>query len=154
MSESRPFRFFRYLPPEKTATDFSDSEKDQLRASFKPAAMRYGIDGYIFIILSFASFLFRAFSKQEDRWWLFCGVILFGIIYSILFGPTCQACKRRVDDGVRTFCPECGGKVSPGRFLKAPQCLSCGKDLWQGKRRSYKRRCCTHCGLFLDDKGI
>jgi hypothetical protein len=154
MSEYRSFRLFKYSPPEKTVADYSDAEKEQFQAAFKPIAKRYRLFSYIILAICIGSFLLLAVSSREDWWWLFCSVILFGIGYSILCGPVCPACKRKVDDGVKTFCPECGSKVSPGKLFKAPFCLSCGKRLLGGKRRSYEICCCTHCGIFLDGKGI
>jgi predicted RNA-binding Zn-ribbon protein involved in translation (DUF1610 family) len=154
MAGMRSFRIFKYSPPERTAADYSESEKEHFRVAFKAIALRYRIFGYSFLALGLAGFLLLVLSKQNYRWWLFFSIMVFAVIYSLLFGPLCPACKRKVEDGVRTFCPECGGKLRSGGFLKAPQCLSCGKDLWRGKRRSYEIRCCTHCGVFLDGKGI
>lgn len=153
MSRARSFGFCKYSPPEKTVADYSEFEKERFRAAFKPIANRHRIIGFILLGLCFTVFLLSVLLKR-DNWWWFCCVVLFAIIYSILLGPVCPACKLKVDDAVRAFCPECGGKASEGRFFKAPECLSYGQHLRRGKRRSYKIRCCTHCGVFLDSKGI
>jgi hypothetical protein len=154
MSEMCLFQRFRYSPPEKTVADYSEPEKEQFRSEFRPIARQHRIFNYVFLIIGIAVFLLLILSKRNDWWLLFLSVLAFGILYSLLFDPVCPACERRVNGRIRTFCPECGGKVSPGGSFKAPQCLSCGMDLWRGKRRSYKIRCCTHCGVFLDGKGI
>ena len=154
MSEYRSFRLFKYSPPDKTAANYSEAEKEQFRIAFRPVASRYRLLGYMFFASLLAGWLFWFFTKRSDWGWAFGGAVIFWIIYWILFGPVCPACKRKVDNGVRTFCPECGGKVRPGSFFKATHCLSCGKDLWCGKRCSYEIHCCTHCGIFLDGKRI
>jgi hypothetical protein len=155
MTEYKSFRLFRYSPPAKMAPDYSEAEKDEFRAAFGPVARRERIFGRVFLVLVIAGFLLFIFSKQNDMWWLFCGVILLAISYAVLFGPVCPACKRRIDDGVRKFCPECGSSdLTPRSFLLWARCHSCGTELRQRKGRSYKIRCCTHCGVFLDAKGI
>ena len=154
MFKMRSFQLFRYSPPKKTVADYSEAEKEQFRVAFKPIATRYRIFGYFFLSLCFVVFAPIVFFKQDKWLWVFVSVIACVFLYSLFFAPACPACELSVDDRIRTFCPECGGKVSPGGFFKAPQCLSCGKDLWWGKRRSYKIRCCTHCGVFPDCKGI
>jgi hypothetical protein len=153
----RSFRLFseKYLPPKKMAADYSEIEKEQFRIAFGPIARRYRIFHYAFSIFGLAIFLFVLFSKQNDRWWLFFGVILLGIIYSILFAPICPACQRKIDDGVQKFCPECGSNdLTPQSFMLWARCHSCGITLRRRKGRSYKIRCCTNCGVFLDGKGI
>jgi hypothetical protein len=154
MSEIRSFRLFQYSPPEKTAANYSEAEKEQFRSEFSHIARQYRIYNYVVLIMGVAAFLLLILSKRNDSWYWFFSFLALAILYSILFGPVCPACKQRVDGRIRTFCPECGGRVSPGGFCKAPQCLSCGVDLWQRRRRSYKIRFCTHCGVFLDGIGI
>jgi hypothetical protein len=156
MSKMRSFQLFRYSPPEKTAADYTEVEKEQFRKLFEPSAKRYRVYSWIYLVVLFCFFALLFFSATKGSWMtlLFVGLIALFVLLSVFLRPLCPACKREVDGAVRTFCPECGGKVSPGGFFKPPQCLSCGKDLWRGKRRSYKIRCCTHCGVFLDGKGI
>jgi len=151
------FQLFKYSPPEKTDADYSEEQKEQYREAFKPIAKRHRIFGYLILISAGFGFLLLSLPKPDYRLWLFFGVfsiIFIGIFCSLLFGPLCPACQRKIDDQPRAFCPECGGKVRHGNFLTAPKCYSCGIALRRGKRRSYKIRCCTHCGVFLDAKGI
>ena len=60
MPEIRSFRFFHYSPPEKTAADYSENEKDQFRSEFRPIARQHRIFNYVFSIMvlrhSFGSF--------------------------------------------------------------------------------------------------
>ena len=155
MTEHKSFRLFKYLPPSKTKADYSEAEKDRFRAAFGLVAKRERICNRIILVLGIAGFLLFVFSKQNDLWWLFCGVILLSGFYAVLFGPVCPACKKRVDDGVRKFCPECGSSdLTPRSFFLWARCHSCGAELRQRKGFSYKIRCCTHCGIFLDGKGI
>jgi RNA polymerase subunit RPABC4/transcription elongation factor Spt4 len=153
----RSFRLFsgENQPPEKTAADYSEVEREQFQIAFVPVARRYRIFHYSFLFLGLATFFICFFSKQNDRWWLFFGVILFGVIYALLFAPTCPACHRKIDDGIQKFCPECGSNdLTPQSFMLWARCHSCGKTLGRRKGRSYKIRCCTNCGVFLNDKGI
>ncbi len=77
-------------------------------------------------------------------------------LFQSLLRPICPACNRKVEVSVRKFCPECGSSdLTPKSFLLSAKCHSCGVNLRRGKGgRSYKIRCCTHCGVFLDGKGI
>jgi hypothetical protein len=40
MTEYKSFRLFKYSPPAKTATDYSEAEKDQFRAAFGSVSKR------------------------------------------------------------------------------------------------------------------
>ncbi len=156
MNEYRSFRLFKYSPPEKLAVDYTEVEKEQFREQFRPIAKRDRVYSWIYLVVLFCFFALLFYSAIKGSWVtrLFMGLGVIFIFLYVFLRPLCPACKRGVDEMVRTFCPECRGKVSPGGFFKAPQCLSCGLDLWRGKGRSYKIRCCTHCGVFLDGKGF
>ncbi len=162
MSEHRSFRLFRdsYVPPEKTSADYSESEKQMFRAQFKPIARRYRFCSRTFIIVFLAlfipMFLGLLDGTQFGKWFpfLFVALMALAIVFFISIRPACPACKRNMEGEVRTFCPECGGKVKSGSFFISPECLACGKKLRGRKGRPYKIEFCTHCGVFLDDKGI
>jgi hypothetical protein len=163
MSEYRSFRLFRdsYAPPEKISADYSESEKEIFCDQFKPIARRYRFCSRTFIIIFLALFIPMFFGLldriQIGKWFpfLFVGMMLFAIAFFILLRPICPACKRKVEGDVRKFCPECGNSdLTPKSFFLWAKCHSCGVNLRRGKGRSYKIRCCTHCGVFLDGKGI
>jgi len=160
MLKMRSFRLFRYSPLEKTAADYTESEKDHFREQFKPSARCYRVRSRIFfvgIFCCFALLLFFATKSAVLHSWVtlvFIGLVALFISLSIFLPPLCSACKQRVDGEVRTFCPVCGGKVERRGFLKIPYCASCDIVLRRGKSRIYDVRCCTHCGVFLDGKGI
>ena len=163
MPEPRSFRLFRdlYSPPEKTFADYTESEKQMFQNQFKPIAQRYRLSSKIFIVVFLALFIPMFFGWMDGtrfgEWFafLFFGIIASGIIIFLLLQPVCPACKRKLEDGVRKFCPECGSSdITPKSFFLWAKCHSCGKELRQRKGRSYKIKCCTHCGVFLDSKGI
>jgi hypothetical protein len=156
----RSFQLFRYSPPEKTAADYTEVEKEQFREQFKPIARRYRMCSRIFLVgifCCFALLLFFATKSAALYSWIilvFIGLVALFVSVSIFWPPLCSACKRRVDGEARTFCPVCGGKVERSGFLKIPYCPSCDTVLRRGRIRIYDVRCCTHCGVFLDGKGI
>jgi len=155
MGEYRSFRLLKYSPPEKTAANYSESEKNQFQESFKRRARDYRIFKYVVLglFLVFAFALIK-FSRAEEFYLSLTFVCTYVFLY-LLFRPLCPACSRNVMAEVKIFCPECGSdRISPGGFMRAKECLSCGEVLRQGKGRSYKVRRCTHCGVFLDAKGL
>jgi ribosomal protein S27E len=158
MSEYRTFRLFKYSPPEKTAANYSEAEKEQFQKSFQPVARDYRILKVSFYVLLVGAVGFMLISKQHWDGYLFFGFFgIYVLLYYFLFKPVCPACKRNADVTVRTFCPLCGSnKINFGGFMRSTECLSCGEILRQGKggRRLYKVRYCTHCGIFLDAQGI
>jgi predicted RNA-binding Zn-ribbon protein involved in translation (DUF1610 family) len=155
MPEYSSFRLFKYSPPDKTATDYSEAEKERFRSEFRSVATQYRIANRTFLIAGFAAFVWIFATKGREIYWFF-GILVIAIIYSLLFPPVCPACQKHVDDRVRKYCPECGSNdLTLGSFMLWPRCHSCGISLRSGKGgRSYKIRCCTHCGVFLDGKGI
>ena len=160
MSEYLSFRLFRYTPPEKTAADYTEIEKARFREEFKPVAKRYRIRSRIFLVGILCSFillfLFTPKGAVINSWAtpVFVVFVLLFVLFSLFSPPLCPACEQKVDSEVRTFCPVCGGKVDRRGFLKIPYCSSCDIVLRRGKSRIYDVRCCTHCGVFLDGKGI
>jgi hypothetical protein len=66
--------------------------------------------------------------------------------------PDCPRCGKNVASLYGPCCPDCGGNLV--RNDKGPQCQSCGKTLRTGKRTNFRIRACTHCGTFLDSRGL
>jgi|SRR5450756_2209395 len=148
---------FEYVPPTKTASDYNESEKAEFVKIFRPRARDYRCLKALFFGLCIAFFIATIIFKIDDVFELwFTLMAIYVVLYYTLFKPLCPACNKNTDTRVRTFCPECGsGKISPGGFMRSIECLSCGEVLRQGKGgRRYNVRYCTHCGVFLDSKGI
>lgn len=94
-------------------------------------------------------------------WVMLVPTIILGIIGHYFLSPHCPACNTRFQVPVQRFCPACGNDdlKHPSRkeaFLgKKIFCRSCHLSLVQdSENRNFKYRHCTHCGLFLDRKGV
>jgi hypothetical protein len=92
-------------------------------------------------------------------------ITLFGVVFaSIVLSPktNCPASGTSTNVKVEKFCPECGsGRLywkgpGNGRMSNHPHCYACNRDLGLNLngQRGYVTRACTHCGAWLDDKGI
>jgi hypothetical protein len=69
----------------------------------------------------------------------------------------CPACHNRLASRrLGSYCPECGSdQLEAGNWYRAWRCNACGKRLAHDKEGPcYKIRYCTHCGVFLDEKGL
>src|SRR6516165_1901576 len=139
MSACRSFRLFRYSPPEKTALEYSEAEKEQFQRAFEPSARKYRIVRYLSVglFITFCTLLVAA--RDHERSYLFWGSAAVYLALYALFKPMCPACRKNVDTSVRAFCPECGSNnISPGGLMRSAECLSCGEFLRKGKGgRSY-----------------
>lgn len=153
---------FRYSAPSKMAADYTDAEKAQFKEEFGPTAKRYRLCSNLMVGALLVWGFLLVISATEvlpfSMDWL-GGLFLFlwlAIIGSwLVFGqPVCPACGRGVDRALRTICPECGGRLVPGKIFRLPSCSSCAKSLGGGKSRHYTVRYCTHCGILLDERGI
>jgi hypothetical protein len=149
------------MPPEKTSADYTESEKQVFRDQFKPIAKRYRFCSKAFLIAFLALFIPMFLGWLDGTQigklfpYFFMAVMVIAIILFISISPICPACKRKVEGEIRTFCPECGSSdLTLKSFFLWAKCHSCGVELRRGKGRPYKIRCCTHCGVFLDGKGI
>src|SRR6476619_6214123 len=131
MLKYRASRLFKYSPPEKISSDYSEAETDQFRVEFESVARRHRICFFIFAASFLAAVPIALFAKQLVPWWITCAMGP-AMVYLALFGARCPACRRRVDEMLRTFCPVCGGKIRKGGFLKARECLSCGERFGAG----------------------
>jgi len=160
MAERPSFELTKYSPPEKTAADYSEAEKEGFRQLFKPAVARGQTFNNTFLILLVVCLPLFFFSRHTAFYPLFIAtfisIIAVMIVGSIVFQLRCPACKKPAEDTIRTFCPECGGKAIPGGLLYAGECASCGKKLRRTVkgRRLWKIKYCTHCGVLLTDTSI
>jgi hypothetical protein len=153
------------LPADQTmkeVIDYTPQELDRFRAAFEPAIDRYQsssiwfFPGYFALVLG--GVLFRpcpGWAKVFPCTALLTGVLL--VAFAIIGGdPKCPACRRKVADKVGRYCPKCGGNaVEQGKgVFGLPRCGSCRSELNWGKRRNYKVRSCTHCGIPLNSEGF
>ena len=147
---------FNYVPPPKFISDYDASEKAQFQNEFQPKAREYRIYKRIVYGLSVVIFVAVVISRMRDVFYWFFGFVGLHTFLYLLFKPACPACRRNVELRVRRFCPECGSsRILRGGFFRFTECDSCRATLRQRKGgRSYKIRYCTHCGVFLDGKGI
>jgi len=66
----------------------------------------------------------------------------------------CPSCRRPLAPAKGRYCPQCGS----GAYLAGSgQCDDCGARIEEETgedARSYRIRGCTHCGVFLDERGL
>jgi RNA polymerase subunit RPABC4/transcription elongation factor Spt4 len=102
-------------------------------------------------------------SQPPIKWLLGVGIVLIvGVFISIAVAASslekqlkCPACHNLLIDDIGEYCPECGSaSLAPGGEFGALRCNSCGKQLITGKNRNFRYKACTHCGVFLDEKGL
>jgi transposase-like protein len=77
----------------------------------------------------------------------------------------CPACQQDLEVArLGDYCPDCGARetipkkevLTGAMNTEHPKCTSCGTKFTAGRsgKRIYRIRFCTHCGVFLDDKGL
>jgi hypothetical protein len=78
-------------------------------------------------------------------------ITLFGVVIaSIVLSPKSKCPGCNTSTGVKVEGP------GNGRMSNHPHCNACNRDLGPNLngQRGYVTRACTHCGAWLDDKGI
>jgi RNA polymerase subunit RPABC4/transcription elongation factor Spt4 len=118
----------------------------------------------IVFLAGFAAVVCSYLLSQPPTKWLFgvgiflvaAGIILIAIAaFSLQKKLECPACHNLFLDEIGEYCPECGSaSLEPPNWLGTRHCNSCGKNLLGGKNRSFRYKACTHCDVFLDDKGL
>ncbi len=102
-------------------------------------------------------------SQPPIHWLLGVGIVLIaaGLISVAVAASSlqkqlkCPACHGQFIDDIDKYCPECGSaSLGRGGAFGAMQCNSCGKKLLSGKNRTFRYKACTHCGVFLEQKGL
>lgn len=155
----------------KKAGDNSPEELKQFREIFatdlkqnQAIERRYANSILIVFLAGFAAVVCSYLLSQSPRKWLFGAgffLVAAGIISSAIAAFSlqkklkCPACHNSFLGQIGEHCPECGYvSLEPPNWFGARHCNSCGKNLLGGKNRSFRYKACTHCGVFLDDKGL
>ena len=166
------------IPVTKKVSDYTKEELKQFYEQFAPVAQKWHklnrrlkIIGALFfgpIIIVFIVLLITNPKIIPDRFlsWIAFGLLFLGVVIplvSVLFVfiplsriNKCPACHNRLDVYLLgDYCPECGSNQLEKKKWSLPKCNACGKRLTHYKRRRrYKIRFCTHCGVFLEEKGF
>lgn len=161
-------KFYLHHPvvtPQRFVTDHTTEEQIQFREAFQPLAKRYRrfnlIVGMGFVSGAICLVLAMNF---KDTWFIWplvgifiCSLLL--VLCSVFVGcfrmPSCPACHNAIWETFGAYCPECGAKTLDHRTWPfSPRCLTCGQSMRRGRRRLYKIRACTHCGVMLDEIGL
>jgi predicted RNA-binding Zn-ribbon protein involved in translation (DUF1610 family) len=162
----KSFRLYWQYPvvaPRRVVADYQPEELEQFRAEFRPVVernRRLARIGYVVLAVAFASILGGWIFPNLLPWIMasFAACWLTLMLFAFLTArQECPACHNALDQGVGAYCPECGvNALQRGSWFRVPSCSSCGKEMRRGKgrRRHYKIRACTHCGVTVDKKGI
>jgi hypothetical protein len=159
----KSFRFYLRAPvelPARLASDYSAGEVAAFQEKFRPLAerhhrrlrrARFGIGAFLLCVM--------AAPVLPGQMFVYCGVVGACCVLCITFlmphPPDCPACRNQLGGPLGTFCPECASQsVRSGGPFGPPCCDSCGSTLGAGKHHRPKIHACTHCGLWLDEKGL
>lgn len=167
----------KLIPVTKFVSDYSEDELMQFQKEFAPTIERFRrIRHYIWwvfypivfaIIIDFIVIAILPEPKDLSDFTvrfvecttaflflLFLACAVFAVFFRYYLDRIeCSACHNRVGSQPRDYCPECGSDQLEKKKWSWPKCNSCGKRLKNGKGR-YTIRYCTHCGVFLDEKGF
>jgi hypothetical protein len=165
----KPIRFFVYgrsplIPVEKCVSGYPPEEQAKFREEFRPIAEKYrrtnrfSTIGFIAGWLGIMTLILFSF-RTKIPWALIpfiLGVGFFIRVLSRIPCLICPACGNQLDGCLGRFCPECGSDHFMRRSWGEPSyCPDCKK--WVGgmnRTRQYDIHACTHCGVFLDEKGV
>lgn len=153
------------------AGNYSPEELAQFRAVFaadlkqnQATDRRYATPILAVIVAGFAAVLCSYMLSQSPiKWLLIAGITLIAgglvamavAVIVLQKELKCPACHNVFVDEIGDCCPECGSaSLEREGLLDIPHCNSCGRDLRSGKARNFRYKACTHCGVFLYDKGL
>jgi len=161
----KSFRVYLKEPtvaPERYVEQMPAQERQGLREAFVPAARRFRrtvrvagffiAGGFICVVLGFV--LPKQMSGCAIGGFFICWLAVASVI---VLSPAlrCPACRNELQRGFGSYCPECGSRsLDAAGWFRTPHCSACGRDMRRGKTRRYRIRACTHCGAWLDDKGL
>lgn len=141
-------------------------ERAALRKEFEPAAQRHRRrQRTLLVVMLLAAVLFFVaalswpgiLAKLALAGMVVSRIVMLSQVASLEAAEIlCPSCRNDVDDNRGPFCPFCGGRtVAPRRWPLAPRCTACRTSLRRTEDGFQRRvRACTHCGLWLDDKGL
>jgi RNA polymerase subunit RPABC4/transcription elongation factor Spt4 len=158
-------------PNIKEAGNYSREEINTLRETFAADLKQYRVSegkcAWVVLILFLAGFAVVFCStvlfQPPAKWLLVAGIVLIGaglvliaVTASLLQNNLrCPGCHHRFIDKMDKCCPDCGSpSLEPPNWYGARFCNECQRKLVAGKNRNFRYKACTHCGVFLDDKGL
>jgi predicted RNA-binding Zn-ribbon protein involved in translation (DUF1610 family) len=170
----------KLLPVTKVVSDYSAEELMRFREQFAPVVQKnrqYCRKLGLRMAAFFSPILFGIFiciiggiamgpESDMPKWVIGCllslGLISLLAIVSLVAFPLprlhveCPSCNNPIlTRFLGHYCPECGSRqLEPGNWLRLPRCTACGKHIRFGRGRHFTIRACTHCGVFLDEKGF
>jgi hypothetical protein len=162
----RRLRFsFRLAPsmPTTFVDHFSTPGRHSFEAAFAPRGRRYRLSKRILILL-FVGFGLGVFAAMQlpvspaVRLWIVIPSVtllpLSLLVHFLNLRLRCPSCRKPLAPAKGRYCPQCGSeKYQAG----SRRCESCGGGIEEedaDSARSYRIRGCTHCGVFLDQRGI
>lgn len=150
------------LPP-SFVDRFAMPGRHSFEAAFAARARRYRLSTRIVIVLlvGFALGLLAAVNlpvPEAARLWIALPsaalLPLAVIVHVANLRLRCPACRRKLVPAKGRYCPQCGAEgYRPG----SGRCEGCGGRIEEETAdgaRSYRVRGCTHCGVFLDGRGL
>ena len=145
------------------ADRFSAPVRHSFEAAFARRARRYRMSNRIALLLlvGFALGVLAAGNLQVPegvRVWIAltsAALIPLAIVIHVTnLWLRCPACRKSLTPAKGRYCPQCGAesyRAGSGR------CEDCGGRIEEDSgddARSYRVRGCTHCGVFLDQRGL
>lgn len=168
--EVKSFRFYlrerpELVTPSKPREEYSPDELAAFQAEFQrrwSRRKRWVLPCYVGLCVWAIGMIAILLSAVIDgtRLLLLMLAFLAIVAYAAVFlrFPRCPACTNETDEYPGEychFCPACGGTaIGPATWARAPECQACGITLRFGKRRDFKIRFCTSCGVKLDECGV
>jgi hypothetical protein len=155
------------IPPQYSAEALKGF-REQFAADLKQnqaKERRYAGPIMVIFLVGFALIIGACVAFQQLVKWmactgiflLFAGASAVGVAASSLQKQLlCAACHNIFQDDIDSYCPACGSaSLEPEDWvIGGRQCNTCGKNLHRGKNRNFRYRFCTHCGVFLCEKGL
>jgi hypothetical protein len=150
------------LAPERCVEQIPRQEQERLREFFVPAVKKFRRISRVAMIIvggCFICVLLCFVLPKQMFGWLMAGFLICWLALAsvIVMAPAlrCPACGNDIQNNFGPYCPECSARsLQPAGWFRAPHCQTCGRDMRRNRTRHYRIRACTHCGLWLDDKGL
>jgi len=148
------------VKPARPASEFSESERSQLRDQFAFQLSRFRTRRGIATAVSLVAVLLSWFVRERSLVnqfivWLILFAVLCFCIGIANWLPRCPGCDHRLNGRLGTYCPNCAAAALAPNLLHVPYCSACRTHISGGRGgRRYKIRACTNCGLMLDSRGL